>query len=149
MPSAPPLTRAEAQALLLRKPQVSIWKVVGLQVAVAVVAALVAWGVSRGEVMVALSAFYGGLIIALPSALFAGGIRRWLVHLKPGVAVYGFALGELLKIGLTIFLLWLAPHVLRPLSWPALLLTVAVTLQVYWIAFVLRGKAAKASPGTP
>lgn len=148
VPSAPPLSREEARALLLRKPQVSIWRVVALQAAVAAVCAVVAWFVSGNSMSVALSALYGGAIIALPSALFAGGIRTWLSKLQPGVAVYGFALGELLKIGLTIALLWLAPRVVQPLSWAALLVTVVVTLQVYWIAFVLRGKVSKPAQGT-
>ena len=140
MPSAPPLTRAEAQGLLLRKPQVSVWRVVALQAAVGVVVALGAWIVSSGAVSVVLSALYGAAIIALPSALFALSIQLWLSKLKPGVAVYGFALGELLKIGLTIVLLFFAPRIVQPLSWAAMLIAVVVTLQVYWVALILRGK---------
>ncbi len=70
-PSAPPLTRAEVQGLLLRKPQVSVWRVVALQAAVGMVVALGTWIVSSGNWPVVLSALYGAAIIAVPSALFA------------------------------------------------------------------------------
>ena len=139
-PSAPPLTRAEVQGLLQRKPQVSVWRVVALQAVVGLVVALGAWFFSGGKLSVVLSALYGAAIIAVPSALFALSIQLWLSKLKPGVAVYGFALGELLKIGLTIVLLFFAPRIVQPLSWAAMLIAVVVTLQVYWVALILRGK---------
>ncbi|OIQ68561.1 F0F1 ATP synthase subunit I [mine drainage metagenome] len=139
-PAAPALSRAEAQDLLLRKPQISVWRVVGLQVAVGLIVALVSWLVAGGKMSVALSALYGAAIIVVPSALFAGGIQVWLSRLQPGIAVYGFAFGELLKIALTVGLLLLAPRVVQPLNWPAMLVALVLTLQVYWIALILRGK---------
>ncbi|MFZ5490506.1 ATP synthase subunit I [Thiomonas sp.] len=140
LPSAAPLTRAEAQSLLLRKPQVSVWRVVALQAVVGLAVAVASWFFAAGELSVVWSALYGAAIIAVPSALFALSIRLWLSRLKPGVAVYGFALGELLKIGLTIVLLFFAPRIVQPLSWAAMLIAVAVTLQVYWVALILRGR---------
>jgi len=130
------------QSLLLRKPQVSVWRVVVLQGIVGLVVALASWFFSAGRWSVVSSALYGAAIIALPSALFALSIQLWLSKLKPGVAVYGFALGELLKIGLTIVLLFFAPRIVQPLSWAALLMAIVVTLQVYWVALILRGKKA-------
>ncbi|MGC8701420.1 MAG: ATP synthase subunit I [Thiomonas sp.] len=142
-PAAAPMTRAEVQSLLLRKPQVSVWRVVVLQVVVGLVVAVASWFFSAGQWPVVFSALYGAGIIALPSALFALSIQLWLSKLKPGVAVYGFALGELLKIGLTIVLLFFAPRVVQPLSWAAMLIAIVVTLQVYWVALILRGKKAR------
>jgi ATP synthase protein I len=139
-PAAPPMSRAEVQSLLLRKPQVSVWRVVVLQVVVGLLVALFSWFFAAGKLSVVLSALYGAAIIALPSALFALSIQLWLSKLKPGVAVYGFALGELLKIGLTIVLLFIAPRIVQPLSWAAMLIAIVVTLQVYWVALILRGK---------
>jgi len=130
------------QSLLLRKPKVSVWRVVVLQGIVGLVVALASWFFSAGRWSVVSSALYGAAIIALPSALFALSIQLWLSKLKPGVAVYGFALGELLKIGLTIVLLFFAPRIVQPLSWAALLMAIVVTLQVYWVALILRGKKA-------
>ena len=89
---------------------------------------------------VGLSALWGGGVVLLPAALFAGAMRRWLVRLAPAYALFGFAFGELLKIALTVVLLLLAPRVLPEPNWPALLLGLAATLQVYWIALLLRGK---------
>ena len=143
-PGAAPLTPAQARDLLRRKPQVSLWRVVGLQAAVGLVVAAASWFVGGGRPAVALSALYGAGMIVLPSALFAGGIRLWLSRLKPGIAVYGFAFGELLKIALTVGLLLLAPRVVQPLSWAALLVALVLTLQVYWIALLLRGKSCAA-----
>ena len=134
------MTRAEVQSLLLRKPQVSVWRVVALQALVGLAVALVSWFFAAGKLSVVWSALYGAAIIAVPSALFALYIQLWLSKLKPGVAVYGFALGELLKIGLTIVLLFFAPRIVQPLSWVAMLIAVVVTLQVYWVALILRGK---------
>jgi ATP synthase protein I len=141
-PAAPPLTRAEVQSLLLRKPQVSVWRVVGLQLIVGLIVTLVSGFFAAGRWSVVFSALYGAGAIALPSALFALSIQRWLSRLQPGVAVYGFALGELLKIGLTIALLFFAPRIVQPLSWAAMLIAIVATLQVYWVALILRGKKA-------
>jgi ATP synthase protein I len=98
--------------------------------------------------MAALSALYGGLVVMIPAALFAGGMRAWLVKLQPAFALFGFAFGELLKIALTVILFLLAPRLLRTPSWPALLVGMVVTLQVYWIALLLRGKRGGRSSGS-
>ena len=135
---AQPLSREQAQALLLAKPGVSVFRVVALQALVGVVMAGAAYGIAgRGA---ALSALYGCAVVMLPAALFAGGMRAWLVNLQPAFALFGFAFGELLKIALTVVLLLLAPRLLPGLNWPAMLVGLVATLQVYWIALLLRGK---------
>ncbi len=133
-----PLSREQAQALLRARPGVSAQRVVALQLAVALAAGLLGW--LLGGRAVGLSALWGGGVVLLPAALFAGAMRRWLVRLAPAYALFGFAFGELLKIALTVVLLLLAPRVLPEPNWPALLLGLAATLQVYWIALLLRGK---------
>ncbi len=133
-----PLTREQAQALALAKPGVSVWAVVGLQAVVGMLVAAVALGLSGRPA--ALSALYGCAVVMLPAALFAGALRKWLVNLQPAFALFGFAFGELLKIALTVIFLLLAPRLLPGLSWPAMLVGLVATLQVYWIALVLRGK---------
>ncbi len=133
-----PLSRAQAQALLRAKPGVSPSAVVALQLAVALAAGLLGWllaGRAAG-----LSAAWGGAVVLLPAALFAAAMRRWLVRLPPAYALFGFAFGELLKIAATVVLLLLAPRLLGSIHWPALLLGLLATLQVYWIALLLRGK---------
>ena len=135
----PPLTREQAQQLLAAKPGVSVWRVVGLQL---VLGALVAAGAAGlAGATAAISALYGALIVMLPAALFATGMQRWLINLKPAFALFGFAFGELLKIALTVVLLLLAPRLLPTLNWPALLVGLAAVLQAYWIALLLRGRS--------
>ncbi len=139
-----PLTREQAQALMLAKPGVSVWTVVGLQALVGAVVAMVAYGLAG--LAAASSALYGCFVVMLPAALFAGGMRAWLVKLQPALALFGFAFGELLKIALTVMLLLLAPRLLPGLSWPAMLAGLAATLQVYWMALVLRGRLRSRTP---
>lgn len=136
-----PLTREQAQALLSAKPGVSVWRIVALQAAVGIAVGLAALAFVGQSA--AVSALYGAGVVMLPSALFAGAMRAWLVKLKPAFALFGFAFGELLKIALTLVLFVLAPHVLPGLHWPAMLVGLAVTLQVYWVALLLRGKVSK------
>ena len=133
-----PLSREQAQALLRAKPGVSPLRVVALQLAVTLLAGLAGW--LLGGPAASLSALWGGAVVLLPAALFAGVMRRWLVRLPPAYALFGFAFGELLKIAFTVMFLLLAPRLLPALSWPALLLGLVATLQVYWIALLLRGK---------
>lgn len=140
-PERAPLTRAEARALLAAKPGVSVLRVVALQAAVVAVVALGALALAGTGA--ALAALYGGLVVMLPAAAFAGGMRRWLVNLPPAFALFGFAFGELLKIAFTVALLLLAPRLIHPLSWPALLVGLVLTLQVYWIALLMRGRTAR------
>lgn len=139
-----PLTREQAQALMLAKPGVSVWTVVGLQALVGALVAIAAYGIAG--LPAALSALYGCIVVMLPAALFAGGMRAWLVKLQPAFALFGFAFGELLKIALTVVLLLLAPRLLPGLSWPAMLVGLVATLQVYWIALVWRGKLRGKAP---
>ncbi len=136
----PPLTREQAHALLAAKPGVSVGRVVALQALVALMVGAAAWALAGRAA--ALSALWGGAVVMLPAALFAGGMRRWLVRLAPAYALFGFAFGELLKIALTVALLLLAPRLLPALHWPALLAGLVITLQVYWIALLLRGRRA-------
>ncbi len=139
-----PLSRAQAQALLRAKPGVSPQRVVALQAAVVLLAALL--GALVGGRAAALSAAWGGAVVLLPAALFAFLMRRWLVRLAPAYALFGFAFGELLKIAATVALLLLAPRLLGRPVWPALLLGLLATLQVYWIALLLRGKPRAGDP---
>ena len=44
------------------------------------------------------------------------------------------------KIGASVAMLMLAPKIVQPLSWPALLATLVLCMQVYWLALVWRGR---------
>ena len=134
-----PLTAEQARALRMRLPQLSVWKVVGVQAGVAVLAVALAWLLTE-RVPVALSVAYGGLSVVVPSALFARGMTSRLTRASLGAAVAGFLLWELVKIGLTVAMLFMAGRVITEVSWPALLVGFVVTMKVHWVMLGLGRK---------
>ncbi len=134
-----PLTAEEALALRAKLPQISVWKVVGLQAIVAVVAAALAWLLTE-RMPVVWSVAYGGLSVVLPAALFARGMSSRLTRASLGMAVAGFVLWELVKIGLTFAMLFMANRWITDVSWPALLVGFVVTMKVHWVVLGLGRK---------
>jgi ATP synthase protein I len=45
------------------------------------------------------------------------------------------------KIGFSVLMLLLAPKVVQPLSWPALLVAMVLCMQSYWLALLWRRRA--------
>lgn len=136
-----PLTRAEAQALRDSQPSISVWQVVAAQAAVGVLLAVGAWGLS-GRVAVGWSALYGAAIVVLPTALLARGVGR-LAGTGPMAGTIGFLGWQAVKMVLSLALLLGAVRVVPGLNWPALLVAVAVCLQVNWLALLWRGRPKK------
>jgi ATP synthase protein I len=134
-----PLTREEAQALRAREPSLSPWRVVAMQVAFGGVAALLAALVS-GRQAVAWSALYGAAAVVVPGALMARGMTSRLSSLTPGSSAVSFMLWESVKIAVSVAMLVLAPRLVQPLSWPAMLVTMVLCMQVYWLALLWRGR---------
>jgi len=133
---APPLTAQEVRELRQRQPLLSVWRVVLAQCFVGLLVSGVAWWVS-GQVA-AVSAAYGALAVIVPAALFARGLTSRVSSLNAGAAVFGFFLWEMVKIGLTVALLVVAPRMVSDLSWPAMLVGLVVTMKVYWVALGMR-----------
>lgn len=136
-PDFNPLTAEEAQQWRQRNPPVSPWRIVGGQVLVGAVVALLAWLVS-GEASVGWSAAYGALAVVLPAALFARGMARQQGASQAGAAMLGLFGWELAKLLLCIAMLVMAPRWVAGLSWLALLAGMVVTMKTYWIALLLR-----------
>jgi ATP synthase protein I len=88
----------------------------------------------------AWSAGYGALAVVLPAALFARGLLSRVALSSPGAAVAGFFVWEMVKIGLTLAMLFAAPRLVSELSWPAMLVGLVVTMKVYWLALLVRPK---------
>ena len=132
-----PLTAQEVQQLRQKMPLLSVWRVVGVQVGVGVAAALLAAVITERSV-VALSVAYGALSVVVPAALFARGMTSPVSSLNVGAAVFGFLLWEIVKIGLTLAMLLLAPRVIAQVSWPAMLAGLVLTMKVYWVALGMR-----------
>ena len=59
----------------------------------------------------------------------------------------GFFVWEMVKIALTAAILLLAPRLIAGLSWPAMLVGLVLTMQVYWGALVLAPKKLKQDAG--
>lgn len=126
-----PLTREEAQKLREAHPSVSPWAVLAVQLVVGVVVALAAWWLT-GRQSVGWSALYGALAVVVPGAVLARGLTSKMSSMNPGAAVAGFFLWEMVKIGLTVAMLFAAPRLIEDLSWPAMLVGLIVTMKVYW-----------------
>ena len=134
-----PLTAAQARELRARNPAVSPWRVVGAQVAAGAVIAVVVW-MTLGQAALAWSAAYGALVVVLPAALFAHGLTGRLASINPATAIAGFFVWEMVKIALMVAMLIAAPRLVEGLSWPVMLVSMVVTMQVYWAALWLAPK---------
>ncbi len=135
-----PLTAQEAQKLREAHPALSPWWVVFGQAVVGLLVAAVTWAL-MGRQNLAWSAGYGALAVVLPAALFARGLTSRLSRSSPGAAVFGFFLWEMVKIALTIAMLFAAPRLIANLSWPAMLVGLVLTMKVYWVALLFNSKA--------
>ena len=132
-----PLTAEQVAELRKRQPLLSVWRVVSAQVVLGLLVATLVWFVS-GQKAVVYSAVYGALAVIVPAALFARGLTSRVASLNAGAAVLGFFLWEMVKIGLTVAMLFAAPRLVNDLSWPAMLAGLIVTMKVYWVALGFR-----------
>ena len=107
-----PLTMHEAKALREREPALSPWWVVGLQCAAGVAAVLV----------------------------FARGLMSQFSSLNAATASFGFFVWEAVKLGVSVAMVVLAPHLVAELNWLALMAGLFVTLKMYWLALLKRPK---------
>lgn len=136
------LTAEEASALRAKEPAVSPWRVLAVQGAVGVgVALLAALLTQRTEV--AWSVLYGAATVVVPGALMARGMTSKLTSMSPGSSAVSFMLWEMVKIAVSIAMLALAPKLVQPLVWPALLVGLVLCMKVYWLALLWRGRAAE------
>ena len=95
--------------------------------------ALLAWGIT-GKHNVGWSVGYGALAAMLPAAVFARGLTGRFSSLNAGTAAAGFLVWEMVKIALTLAMLFVAPRMVVGLSWPALLVGLVLAMKVYWVA---------------
>ncbi len=137
-----PLTREEASALREKDPPLSPWRVVVAQMIVGMVAALLAGLLSQRQ-EVAWSVLYGAATVVVPGALMARGMTSRLSRMSPGAGAVGFMGWELVKIAVSIAMLALAPKLVQPLVWPALLAGLVLGMKVYWVALLWRGRVAQ------
>ena len=139
------LSAEEVKALTKLYPVMSPWRILAMQVVVGSVLALAVRGIS-GNIVAAWSVAYGALAVVIPAALFARGLARQQKATNAGSALGGFFVWELVKIALTVAMLFAAPRLILGLHWLALLAGFVVTMKVYWVAMWLhsaRNKSVK------
>ena len=138
-PPVKALTAEEAQAWRAKNPPLSPWRVIAVQVAIgAVVVALAGWVSGRSEVV--WSALYGAAAAVLPGALMARGMTSRLSSVSPGASAVSVMWWSMVKVGVSIAMLMLAPKLVQALSWPALLAAMVLCMQVYWFALLRRAR---------
>jgi ATP synthase protein I len=120
-----PLTAAEARVLRARLRTPPLWYVPAGQAVAGVAVAALAWLIS-GRVGVMLSALYGAAVVVVPAAVMVLGLARSPSRAVPAALAVRWAVWEALKLLLAVGMLALAPRVVVPLSWPALLLALVV-----------------------
>ena len=128
-----PLTADEARQLRERSPSISPWRVISGQALAGLLVALAAWGLT-GRQNLGWSAGYGAIAVVIPAAVFARGLTGRFSSLNPGTAVVGFFLWEMVKMALSIAMLFAAPRLITALSWPAMLIGLVVTMKAAWLA---------------
>lgn len=133
-----PLTRAEAEKLfgpnVSRPSRVTPYKVVAAQMVLSLVATLVWWRFYTPPGAAALSAFLGGAICWVPSALFAARLKK-----QSGAdSILGWMIGEALKMGVTVAMFVAIAVWYHDVRWLPLLVTYLLALKTYWIALAWR-----------
>jgi ATP synthase protein I len=135
------LSREEAAVLRAQEPPVSPWRVIAVQAALGVVAALIG-GLITARTEVAWSLLYGAATVVVPGALMARGMTSKLTSMAPGTSAVSFMLWEFVKIGVSVAMLVVANKIVQPLVWPALLVGLVLCMKVYWVALLWRRRAA-------
>ncbi|SOE49380.1 ATP synthase protein I [Burkholderia sp. D7] len=129
-----PLTRAEAETLfgpgVSRPSRVTPFKVVAAQMVLSLCATLAWWLFYSPPGAAALSAFLGGAICWVPSALFAARLKA-----KSGAeTIASWVVGEAIKMGATIGMFVAIAYGFKGVLWVPLLVTYLIALKTYWIA---------------
>ncbi|MDH4402592.1 MAG: ATP synthase subunit I [Burkholderiaceae bacterium] len=96
-----------------------------------------------GGVSAALSSLAGSAAYLVPNAVFA--LRLWVATYRPGGASPEvFLIGEILKVGAAVGLLWLIAHLGgEQVNWVAVLVSLVATLKGYIVLMMFKGSWAK------
>ena len=94
-----------------------------------------------GGSVAAVSALYGALVVVLPGALMARGTTSPTVPLSAATSAISMLVWAGVKMGASVLMLVLAPRIVQPLSWPALLVGDGGVHAVYWFALLWRGRS--------
>ncbi len=140
------LSKAEMTALqasnALKHPPLSPWKILAAQVALTALSMAI-WSIFGEPVGVSLytqSAFLGGLISVLPSALFLIRLEfaKKTQILNPGNYLAALVSGEFIKIVVTLMLFIGTAYWVPGVLWVPLLVTYVLALKCVWLAWLWR-----------
>jgi len=140
------LSKAEMIALqqsnATKYPTLSPWKIILAQTAVTVVSMGV-WSFFGEPIRVSLythSAFLGGLISVLPTALFLTRLElaKKSQRLNPGRFLAALISGEFIKIATTLMLFIGIAYFVPGVLWVPLLVTYVLALKCVWLAWLWR-----------
>jgi ATP synthase protein I len=132
------LSATEAEAFRDQRTAPSPWRVVLVQAEAGAVIALLV-GLVFGWPALG-SALWGAATAIVPSALMARGATRLADSKSPLTTALGLLGWESAKIVCSLAMLVAAGRVLHPVVWPALLVTLAGCLTVYWVALAWRSR---------
>ena len=123
-------------------PPLSPWKIILAQVLITAVS-MVFWSIFGEPVGVSLytqSAFLGGLISVLPSALFLTRLElaKKSQRLNPGSFLAALVSGEFIKIAMTLMMFVGIAYLVPDVLWVPLLVTYLLALKCVWLAWLWR-----------
>ena len=138
------LTKAEAEEWRLQQPEMSMWRVIGMQAVTMFALTILAWWmVGFGSVVNSVA--YGGFCVVFPSAMFVHGVRNYKKTTQVTNRMARFLVWEMAKILLTVVMLISAPKVVENVQWLALLACFVVTIKVYWLALFMQSMRGKSN----
>ena len=126
----------------VKHPHLSPWRILAAQVVVTALSMAIwsIFGEPAGVSLYTQSAFLGGLISVLPSALFL--IRLQLATkaqvLNPGSYLAALVSGEFIKIVVTLMLFLGVAYWVPDVFWVPLLVTYVLALKCVWLAWLWR-----------
>jgi ATP synthase protein I len=118
----------EVAELVARYPVLSPVRVLGVQVVVGLLLAMLSWLLTQ-RINVVASVLYGAAAVVVPGLFLTFGMRR-----RPRTAAGAqmrFLFWTIVKLGMACAMLAGATRIVPNLSWPALLLALVMCLKVY------------------
>jgi len=131
------LSAEQARQWRLRQAPSSGWHSLAWQIGMGLVTGAGIGLVWQSEVL-ARSAAYGMFAVVLPQALLLRGMAGVQGRWSPGALLLRFFVWEMVKIALTVAILFSAVRVLGEMSWPALMAGLVVTMKANWLVLALR-----------
>lgn len=140
------LSSEEARQWRTRQPLSPAWHPLAWQIGIGLIASTVI-GLAWQSVMLSKSAAFGVFAVVLPNALLLRGMAGAGKHWGPEALLLRLLVWELVKIALTIVILYSANKVLAEMSWPALLAGLVVTMKANWFVLAFQQGANRSSGG--